>query len=79
VPENPQGVIAKTLAGGRCAVVEHLGSTDALGNTVRWLYTEWLPGSGEELRDFPLYFHYVRRMPQVHEHEQLTRVHLPLK
>jgi AraC family transcriptional regulator len=79
IPENPQGVVAKSIPGGRCAVVEHIGSTDALGDAVRWLYTEWLPESGEELRDFPFFFHYVKRMPSVAEHEQLTRVYLPLK
>jgi len=26
VPENPQGVICKTLPGGRCAVVRHVGA-----------------------------------------------------
>jgi AraC family transcriptional regulator len=79
VPQNPQGVISKTIPGGRCAVVEHLGSTDTIGHTVRRLYAEWLPGSAEELRDFPCFFQYIRRMPTVSEHEQLTKVYLPLK
>jgi AraC family transcriptional regulator len=79
VPVNPQGVIGKVIPAGRCAVVEHKGSTDALDDTVRWLYAEWLPSSGEELREFPVYFHYVKRMPTVAEHEQVTRVHLPLR
>lgn len=79
VPPNPQGVVNKVIPGGRCAVVEHKGSTDAIGDTLRWIYSEWLPSSGEELRDYPFYFHYVKRMPAVAEHEQLTRVLLPLR
>jgi AraC family transcriptional regulator len=79
VPDNAQGVVNKVIPAGRCAVVEHVGSTDALGASVRWLYAEWLPESGEELRDYPYFFHYVKRMPSVAEHEQLTRVYLPLR
>lgn len=78
VPENAFGVIAKTIPGGRCAVARHLGSTDAIGETVLAMYKEWLPKSGEELRDFPLFFHYIKRMPEVTEHEQVTDVYLPL-
>ena len=79
VPANSQGVILKTIPGGRCAVVRHLGSTDAIGDTVRQLFANWLPGSGEELRDFPCFFHYIKRMPTVAEHEQVTDIYLPLK
>ncbi len=79
VPSNPQGVIHKIIPGGRCAVVRHHGSTDAIGDTVHPLYSEWLPSSGEELRDFPVFFHYIERMPTVAEHEQVTDVYLPLK
>lgn len=79
VPDNPQGVVTKTIPGGRCATVEHRGSTDAIGATVRRLYAEWLPSSGEQLRDFPCFFEYVERMPAVAEHEQRTLVRLPLR
>tara|TARA_R110002096_G_scaffold42143_4_gene113649 strand:- start:74605 stop:75474 length:870 start_codon:yes stop_codon:yes gene_type:complete len=79
VPSNPQGVIHKFIPGGRCAVVRHHGSTDTISDTVLPLYSEWLPNSGEELRDFPVYFHYISRMPTVAEHEQITDVYLPLK
>ena len=37
------------------------------------------PQSGEQLRDFPLFFHYIARMPAVSEHEQVTDVYLPLR
>lgn len=79
VPPNRQGVVAKTIPGGRCAVLRHVGDHDRLGESVYYLYRDWLPGSGEELRDFPVYFHYLNLRTQVAEHELLTDVYLPLK
>lgn len=79
VPENPQGVIAQVIPGGRCAVVRHLGAHDRLGEAAYGLYRDWLPQSGEELRDFPLFFHYLNLMPETPEHALITDVYLPLK
>ncbi len=76
--ENDAGIIEKAIPAGRCAVVRHIGSTDAIGPTVHALYAKWLPQSGERLRDFPCFFHYIERMPQVQEHEQVTDIYLPL-
>lgn len=79
IPENPQRVINKTIPGGRCAVVRHRGSHQAIGACAYYLYRDWLPESGEELRDFPLYFHYLNLITDTPEHELLTDVYLPLK
>ncbi len=79
VPANPQGVVNKTIPGGRCAVVRHYGTHDRIGEAAYYLYREWLPDSGEELRDFPLFFHYLNLMPETPEHELITDVHLPLE
>lgn len=79
VTENPFGVVAKTIPGGRCAVLRHVGSEATIGETVRYLYGTWLPGSGEELRDFPLYFQRIRFFPDVPEHEAVTDVFLPIQ
>lgn len=79
VPDNPQGVITKRIPAGRYATVCHHGSTDRISDSAYYLYREWLPRSGEELRDFPLFFHYVKRIPDTPEHEQVTDVYLPLK
>lgn len=78
IPDNPQGVINKMIPGGRCAVVRHHGSHDRIGESAYYLYREWLPNSGEELRDFPLFFHYINLMPETPEHELITDVYLPL-
>lgn len=79
VPTNPQGVINKRIPAGRYATVRHHGSTDRISDSAYYLYREWLPQSGEELRDFPLFFHYVKRIPDTPEHEQVTDVYLPLR
>lgn len=77
VPANPQGVITKIIPGGRCAVMRHFGSVHQIGETVRPLYAEWLPKSGEQLRDFPCLFHYVN--PNAQDNELMTDVYLPIK
>lgn len=79
IAENPQGVVARTIPGGRCAVLRHVGSDDTLGAALRHLYAEWLPQSGEEPRDFPPYVQRVRFFPDVPEHEAVTDVFLPLR
>ncbi|WP_224244723.1 AraC family transcriptional regulator [Hyalangium gracile] len=79
VKENPFGVVGKSIPGGRCAVLRHIGSDDTLGASVRYLYAEWLPRSGEEVRDCPLFFQRVRFFPDVPEHEAITDVFLPLR
>ncbi|MGD8593879.1 MAG: AraC family transcriptional regulator [Gammaproteobacteria bacterium] len=79
VPDNPQGVITKVIPGGRCAVSRHLGPHDVIGHSVHYLYGEWLPTSGEELRDFPCFFHYLNLIQDVPEHELITDIYLPLQ
>jgi AraC family transcriptional regulator len=79
VPANPQGVVNKAIPAGRCAVLRHLGSHDRIGESASYLYRQWLPASGEQLRDFPLFFHYLNLMPETPEHELVTDIYLPLK
>ena len=79
VPDNPQGVVNRAIPGGRCAVVRHHGTHDRIGEAAYFLYRDWLPESGQELRDFPLFFHYLNLIPETPEHELVTDVYLPLK
>lgn len=79
IAPNAAGVAGKTLAGGRYAVLRHTGSDDTLAQSVAYLYADWLPASGEELRDAPLLFQRVRFYPDVPEHEAETDVLLPLR
>jgi len=79
VADNPQGVINKVIPGGRCALIRHCGSHEAMDEKVHYLYGEWFPASGEELRDFPCFFHYVNLFPEIPEHQLITDIYLPLK
>ncbi|MBV8049516.1 MAG: GyrI-like domain-containing protein [Paludibacterium sp.] len=79
VPPNHHGVVNKTLPGGRCAVLRHTGAHEGLCEQVPYLYRDWLPQSGEELRDFPLFFHYLNFVPETPEHLLVTDIYLPLK
>lgn len=79
IAENPQGVKNGVIPAGRCAVVRHLGSHDRIGESAYYLYREWLPESDEELRDFPLFFHYLNLIPETAEADLVTDIYLPLK
>lgn len=79
VSTNEFGVVAKIIPGGRCAVLRHVGSDDNLGEALKFLYTGWLPQSGEELRDFPPYVQRLKFFPEVPEHAAITDGFLPLK
>jgi len=79
IPDNPYGVKLGNIPGGRCAVARHYGSHDNIADTIYGLYRDWLPGSGETVRDFPCYFEYLNLIPDVDECDQETDVFLPLE
>lgn len=79
VPENPFEVVEKTIPGGRCAVLRHIGDDANLSESITYLYANWLPSSGEDLRDFPLFLQRVKFFPDVPEHEAIIDVFLPLR
>lgn len=78
VAPNPEGVVTKVIPGGRCAVARHLGSR-ANVSAAAHLYEVWLPKSGETLRDFPIFFHYVNVGPHLQDRELITDVYLPVR
>ena len=67
----------KAIPAGRCAVVRHLSSRESV-SAATYLKTDWLPSSGETLRKFPIFFHYVNVGPQVREQGMVTDVYLPI-
>lgn len=79
VPANSQGIVAKTIPEGRCALLTHAGAEATLGQSVSFLYTNWLPASGERVRDFPLFFKRVKFFPDVPEHEAVVEIYLPIR
>ena len=80
-PIDPHGeqIEAGEIPGGRCAVLRVVGNTDNLEPAALYLYRDWLPASGEETRDFPIYCQRLSFFPEVPEHEAVAEVFLPLK
>ncbi|GIU03459.1 AraC family transcriptional regulator [Shewanella sp. c952] len=79
VQANAEGVITKTIPGGRFAKIRHLGSHQQMDDKIYQFYREWLPASGETLNDFPLFFHYINLFPEVAESELITDIYFALK
>lgn len=76
---NTENVKSRTIPGGRCAVLRVVGNTDNLEPAALYLYRDWLPVSGEEARDFPLYCQRITFFPEVPEHEAVAELFLPLR
>ncbi len=77
VPPNEEGIVARVIPGGRCAVVRCAPATQDAA--MHWLVARWLPASGETRRNFPLYCHRVAFFPMVPESEAVTDLYLPLE
>lgn len=71
---------AGVIPGGRCAVLRVAHDTHNLEPAALYLYRDWLPASGEEVRDFPIYcqrhFSFPANAPV---HEVVVELFLPLK
>ncbi|WP_309629843.1 AraC family transcriptional regulator [Brevundimonas sp.] len=65
------------IPGGRCAVLRVTGDTHNLEPAALYLYRDWLPASGEEMRDFPIYCQ--RFLLDDPELGTAAELHLPLK
>ena len=77
---NDEVMRAGEIPGGRCAVLRVNGASHNLEPAALYLYRDWLPASGEEARDFPIYCE--RRLsfvPDVPVHEVVAELFLPLK
>ncbi|MCP1649829.1 AraC family transcriptional regulator [Pseudomonas nitroreducens] len=79
VAPNDYGVRELVIPGGRCVVVRHVGSPDHIGESIYPIYRDWLPGSNEELRDHPLFFHYLSAFPETPLEEWQTDIYIPLQ
>ena len=77
VPPNDAGIITKTIPACRCAVARHVGPR-VINPAGVYLFTQWLPTSGEEAHGDPLIFHYVNVGPNIAPQEMITDVYLPL-
>lgn len=79
IDPNDGDVVSGAIPAGRCAVLRVVGNTDNLEPAALYLYRDWLPASGEEPRDFPLYCQRLAFFPDVPEHQTVVDLFLPLK
>ncbi|TPJ41129.1 helix-turn-helix domain-containing protein [Mesorhizobium sp. B2-5-13] len=71
---------AGVIPGGRCAVLRVVHNTHNLEPAALYLYRDWLPASGEEARDFPIYCRrHFSFFPNVAVHDVVVELFLPLK
>ncbi|MBN9081329.1 MAG: AraC family transcriptional regulator [Rhizobiales bacterium 62-17] len=71
---------AGVIPGGRCAVLRVAHNTNNLEPAALYLYRDWLPASGEEARDFPIYCQrHFSVFPNVPVPDVVCELFLPLK
>jgi AraC family transcriptional regulator len=68
-----------TIAGGRIAVLLHIGPYAELPRAYTWLYREWLPSSGHEPADRPCVEEYLNDPRLVPPPDLRTEIWLPLR
>lgn len=69
----------RTLDGGDYAVLRHKGPYADMHKAYQWLYGQWLPTSGREIRDALMFEDYINNPREVGPTELLTDIYLPLK
>ena len=79
IDANDKDMKAGIIPGGRCAVLRVIHDTHNLEPAALYLYREWLPASGEEARDFPLYCRRWLPTPDATIQDAVVELHLPLK
>ena len=75
-PEGEIGV--QTIAGGRYAVFLHAGPYEQFSDTYDAIFRDWLPGSGEALRDAPSFERYLNSPERTPPAALRTEIWIPL-
>ncbi|SED04563.1 AraC family transcriptional regulator [Pseudomonas anguilliseptica] len=64
--------------GGRCAVLEFVGPYAELDQAYHWLYSQWLPNSGEQPGEAPCFEEYLNDVRSVPPAQLRTAICIPL-
>jgi AraC family transcriptional regulator len=75
----PQSFRHNLIPAGRCASLHFQGDDQELGRLVSYLYQQWLPESGEQLADFPIFLQRKTFFPEVAAHLAQNVIFLPLR
>lgn len=77
--ELPAELAQVEAAAGRYAVLRYQGPYAGLQQAYQWLFSTWLPQSGEELADEPCFEDYLNNPREVSPEALLTDIYLPLQ
>lgn len=79
-PAEPHGEIGvKDIAGGKYAIFSYQGPYNNLGVVYDTIFSKWLPESGEQLRDQPLFEKYINDPTRTEPAKLKTEIYVPLK
>lgn len=79
VAENESGVENATLPHCRCATLRLTGSNEDMAQAISFLYGQWLPQSGEECSEHPLFVKRLAMYPDVAMNQQIFEIYLPVR
>lgn len=79
IAANVFGMNNSKIEGGRCAKLIFIGLQENFEAAANYLYSDWLPNSGEKLRDYPLFCERKSFFPFVKANEEETHIYLPLE
>jgi AraC family transcriptional regulator len=77
--ELDQSLEKKTITAGEYAVFRHKGPYAEMRSVYQWLYGQWLPNSGRDVADQPVFEEYLNNPREVAPADLLTDIYLPLK
>ncbi|MGC5701668.1 AraC family transcriptional regulator [Pseudomonas sp. NFXW11] len=66
------------IPAGRHAVLTHVGPYNEMGKAYAWMFSQWLPDSGLNTADFPMFEEYVNDPRSTPPAQLQTRICLPL-
>ena len=79
-PAQPQGEIGvKEIQGGRYAIFSYQGPYGNLGIVYDTIFAEWLPSSGCELRNIPIFEKYCNDPTKTEPEKLKTEIYVPIK
>jgi AraC family transcriptional regulator len=67
------------IPAGRCAMLTYTGPYNEMSKPYQWLFSEWLPASGLEPADFPMFEQYLNDPRSTPPAQLRTRICLPVK
>jgi len=78
VPPIEAPLIHSKIRGGDYAVLRYQGPYASMRAAYQWLYGQWLPQSGFEAADAPIFEEYINNPREVAASELITDIYLPL-